>query len=106
VSSDHPREHEHDEHIRRPGGSGTSGPDTAEKRQAGSYSRDAEQNPGNAPDPTAESESDPGEGKTEPDEDEYGKVGSGDDADTKTGREASRVDPKEADEFAHANDDD
>jgi hypothetical protein len=32
-----------------PAGSGTVAKDTAEKRQAGSYSRDAEQDPGEAP---------------------------------------------------------
>jgi hypothetical protein len=52
------------------------------------------------------SKSDPGEGRTEPDEDEYGKVGGGDDADDDTARKASRVEPSETDEFSHANDDD
>jgi hypothetical protein len=44
--SEHPHAEEQDE---APAGSGTSGPDSAAKRQAGSYSRDAEQDPSNAP---------------------------------------------------------
>jgi hypothetical protein len=54
VSSEHPEGHEHDEQTTRPAGSGSSGPDTALKRQAGSYGRDAEQNPADAPHSTAE----------------------------------------------------
>ena len=42
--SEHPHSEEQDD-----GGSGTSGPDTPEKRQAGSYGRDAEQDPSDAP---------------------------------------------------------
>jgi hypothetical protein len=42
------------EHDRQPGGSGTTGPQSDEKRQAGSYSRDAEQDPGDAPESTTE----------------------------------------------------
>ena len=42
--SEHPHSEEQDD-----GGSGTSGADTAEKRQAGSYGRDAEQDPSQAP---------------------------------------------------------
>jgi hypothetical protein len=37
-----------------PAGSGTTGPDTEEKRQAGSYGRDAEQDPAEAPASTSE----------------------------------------------------
>jgi hypothetical protein len=44
--SEHPHSKEHDE---RPAGSGTSAKDSAAKRQAGSYSRDAEQDPSEAP---------------------------------------------------------
>ena len=44
--SEHPPAEEPDE---TPAGSGTSGPDSAAKRQAGSYSRDAEQDPLQAP---------------------------------------------------------
>jgi hypothetical protein len=43
--SEHPHSEEQDE---APAGSGTSGPDSAAKRQAGSYSRDAEQDPSRA----------------------------------------------------------
>jgi hypothetical protein len=46
------------------------------------------------------------EGKTAPDEDEYGKVGSGDDADGDTSRKPSRIEPLETDEYSHANDND
>ncbi len=37
-----------------PAGSGTVAKDTAEKRHAGSYSRDAEQDPDEAPDSTTD----------------------------------------------------
>ena len=51
--SDHRRErgseHPHSEEDAPPAGSGTAGPDSSAKRQAGSYSRDAEQNPSQAP---------------------------------------------------------
>jgi hypothetical protein len=46
AGSEHPHSEEQDE---TPAGSGTSGPDSAAKRQAGSYSRDAEQDPSHAP---------------------------------------------------------
>jgi hypothetical protein len=42
-------EHPHAKEPERPAGSGTSGKDSATKRQAGSYSRDAEQDPAEAP---------------------------------------------------------
>ncbi|MDX6569892.1 MAG: hypothetical protein QOH15_2470 [Gaiellales bacterium] len=43
-------EHPHsDEPAETPAGSGTTAPDSPEKRQAGSYSRDAEQDPSHAP---------------------------------------------------------
>jgi hypothetical protein len=43
-------EHPHaDEPGDTPGGSGTSAPESEEKRQAGSYGRDAEQDPAEAP---------------------------------------------------------
>jgi hypothetical protein len=54
VSDEHPEAKEREEHEKRPAGSGTSGGDSAEKRQAGSYSRDAEQDPEEAPDSTAD----------------------------------------------------
>jgi hypothetical protein len=38
----------------QPGGSGSPGRDTAVKRQAGSYARDADQDPEDAPDSTSE----------------------------------------------------
>ena len=44
--SEHPHAREQEG---RPAGSGTSGPDSEAKRQAGSYSRDAEQDPSHAP---------------------------------------------------------
>jgi hypothetical protein len=44
--SEHPHAQEQEE---RPAGSGSSGPDSEAKRQAGSYSRDAEQDPSDAP---------------------------------------------------------
>jgi hypothetical protein len=44
--SEHPHAKEGDS---TDGGSGTSAPDSAAKRQAGSYSRDAEQDPDAAP---------------------------------------------------------
>jgi hypothetical protein len=44
--SEHPHASEQEE---APAGSGTSGPDSEAKRQAGSYSRDAEQDPSHAP---------------------------------------------------------
>jgi hypothetical protein len=46
------------------------------------------------------------EGRTEPGEDEYGKVRSDDDADGETAPNTSRVEPLDTDEFSHANDDD
>lgn len=54
MNDEHPGTHEHDEHEKRPGGSGSSGPDSTEKEQAGSYGRDAEQDPDEAPESTAE----------------------------------------------------
>ena len=42
-------EHPHAKEPERPAGSGTHGKDTAAKRQAGSYGRDAEQDPADAP---------------------------------------------------------
>jgi hypothetical protein len=42
-------EHPHAGEEETPAGSGTSGPDSESKRQAGSYSRDAEQDPSQAP---------------------------------------------------------
>ena len=41
MSDEHPAPQEHDEHRERPAGSGTTTPDSDEKHQAGSYSRDA-----------------------------------------------------------------
>jgi hypothetical protein len=38
----------------QPAGSGSPGPDTAAKRQAGSYARDADQDPDEAPASTSE----------------------------------------------------
>jgi hypothetical protein len=59
MSDEHPRTESRREHERRPGGSGTSAQDSDEKRQAGSYSRDAEQDPSEAPDSTTEEQVDP-----------------------------------------------
>jgi hypothetical protein len=46
-----PQEGDRHPHSKEPdrGGSGTSTPDSDEKRQAGSYGRDAEQDPSSAP---------------------------------------------------------
>jgi hypothetical protein len=42
-------EHPHSDEGEQAGGSGTSGSDSGLKRQAGSYGRDAEQDPDDAP---------------------------------------------------------
>ncbi|HEY1479020.1 MAG TPA: hypothetical protein VGF46_03285 [Gaiellales bacterium] len=54
MSDEHPESREREEHEKRPAGSGTSSDDSVEKHQAGSYSRDAEQDPDDAPDSTAD----------------------------------------------------
>jgi hypothetical protein len=52
--SDEKQRRSHEDRADRPGGSGTTAPDSDEKRQAGSYGRDAEQDPGDAPESTTE----------------------------------------------------
>jgi hypothetical protein len=52
MTEHHPEpgsEHPHAKEPEHPAGSGTSEKDSAVKRQAGSYSRDAEQDPEDAP---------------------------------------------------------
>ena len=51
--TEHPSNHT-DREDEAPAGSGTVAKDTPEKRHAGSYSRDAEQDPGEAPDSTTD----------------------------------------------------
>jgi hypothetical protein len=51
MTEQRPQEGDRHPHSEEPetAGSGTSAPDTEEKRQAGSYGRDAEQDPSAAP---------------------------------------------------------
>jgi hypothetical protein len=51
MTEERPQEGDRHPHSDEPStaGSGTTAPETPEKRQAGSYSRDAEQDPSSAP---------------------------------------------------------
>jgi hypothetical protein len=56
MSEKRPQEGDRHPHAKEPsrGGSGTTQSDSAIKKQAGSYSRDAEQDPASAPDSETE----------------------------------------------------